>query len=242
MTLRATPRAALQRIFRSAEDENRRVILETMPRRPGSRFLDLGCGGGEWTLQVAEHVGAGDCNGVELIPQLADQARSRGIHVLETDLSHPLDGFADESFDVIHSNQVIEHLPGTDNFMHEIRRLLRPDGYAVISTNNLSSWHNIFSLVVGWQPLPCNVSDWVNLGNPFNAYPDCEHGVAGQTHLRIFTGKALTALARYHGLRPVAERGAGYYPLPSRIGRRFAQVDRRHAAFLVHLYEPEPLS
>jgi hypothetical protein len=27
-----TPRLALQRIFRSAEDENRRVILETMAR------------------------------------------------------------------------------------------------------------------------------------------------------------------------------------------------------------------
>lgn len=78
----------------------------------------------------------------------------------------------------------------------------------------------------------------MNLGNPCNAFPDCEHGVGGQTHLRVFTGKALTALAEYHGLRPVIERAAGYYPLPSAIARRFAEIDRRHGAFLDHLYEP----
>jgi SAM-dependent methyltransferase len=189
-------------------------------------------------MRVAEHIGATDCHGVELVPELAQQARARGVRVVEADLSQPLESFDDESFDVIHSNQVIEHLPGTDNFMREIRRVLRPDGYAVISTDNLSSWHNIVSLVVGWQPPPCNVSDYVNLGNPFNAFPDCEHGIGGQTHLRVITGKALTALAEYHKLRPVSERAAGYYPLPSRIARRLAQIDRRHGAFLVHLYEP----
>lgn len=227
----------LQRIFRSAEDENRRVILATMSPRPGARFLDLGCGAGTWTVEVAGHLGTEDRNGVEFVPELAERARARGITVTEADLSQPLESLEDASFDIIHSNQVIEHLAGTDTFMGEIRRLLRPDGYALISTNNLSSWHNIASLVMGWQPLPCNVSDWVHLGNPCNAFPDCEHDVRGQTHLRVFTGKALTALAEHHGLRPVSERGAGYYPLPTAIGRRLASIDRRHAAFLVHRFE-----
>jgi len=175
-----------------------------------------------------------------MIDVLGSQARERGIEVLEADLSEPLTAYEDQSFDVIHSNQVIEHLRGTDNFMHEIRRLLRPSGYAVISTNNLSSWHNILSLIAGWQPLPCNVSDWAYFGNPFNAFPDAEHNVRGQTHLRVFTGRALTGLARYHGLRPVVERAAGYYPFPSSVGRRLARVDRLHGAFLVHAYEPDP--
>jgi len=227
-------------VFRSTEDENRRVILETMPRRPGGRLLDLGCGDGAWTLEVARHVGASDFHGVEMIEEIASQARARHIDVLEADLSEPLDGYEDGSFDVIHSNQVIEHLRGTDCFMQEIRRLLAPDGYALISTNNLSSWHNILSLVVGWQPTPCNVSDCVNIGNPLNAYGDYEHSCRGQTHLRVFTAKALTALARYHGLRPLTECSAGYYPLPPNIGRHLARFDRRHGAYLVHLYEREP--
>jgi methionine biosynthesis protein MetW len=231
---------ALQAIFRATEDENRRVILETMEPRPGCRLLDLGCADGEWTVRVAEHVGAEELHGVEQVDRFAEQARARGVEVVQADLSERLEAYADESFDVIHSNQVIEHLHGTDTFMQEIRRLLRPNGYALISTNNLSSWHNIFSLVMGWQPPPCNVSDWVNLGNPLSAYDECEYTVRGWTHLRVFTGNALTALARYHGLEPLRERAAGYYPFPPRAARRLAELDRRHGAFLVHVFAPDP--
>jgi SAM-dependent methyltransferase len=225
----------LERIFAATEDENRRVILETMPARPGARLLDLGCSNGEWTMQVARRVGATEVHGVELIDERASRARARGIEVLQADLSAPLE-YEEESFDVIHSNQVIEHLSDTDAFMEEVRRLLRPDGYALVSTNNLSSWHNVLSLIVGWQPLPCNVSDWANLGNPLSASPDFEHKIRGQTHRRVFTGKALAALARYHGLRPIVERAAGYYPFPPSVARHLARLDRVHGAYLVHTY------
>jgi SAM-dependent methyltransferase len=229
-----------QRLFLSTEDENRRVILETMPAREGARMLDLGCSDGRWTLEVARHVGTTDIHGVEMLEERAAEARGHGVDVLVADLSEPLDAYEEASFDVIHSNQVIEHVRDTDCFLGEIRRLLRPDGYALLSTNNLSSWHNIGSLILGWQPLPCNVSDLVNVGNPFNPFSGCEHSARGQTHLRVFTGRALTELAGHHGLRPVVERSAGYYPLPPRIARHLARLDRRHAAFLVHRYEPDP--
>jgi methionine biosynthesis protein MetW len=230
----------LQRLFRSTEDENRRLILETMPARTGARLLDLGCGDGRWTVEVARHVGTNDIHGVEMLEARAAAARERGVDVVVADLSQPLDAYEDASFDVIHSNQVIEHLRDTDGFLREIRRLLRPDGYAVVSTNNLSSWHNIASLVLGWQPMPCNVSDAVNVGNPFDLFDHRDKAEPGQTHLRVFTGRALTELARYHGLRPVTELAAGYYPFPGKLGRELARLDRRHGAFLVHLYEPDP--
>jgi methionine biosynthesis protein MetW len=232
--------SALQRLFRSTEDENRRVILETMPTRPGARLLDLGCGDGQWTIEVARHSGAGAVHAVEVMENAASAARARGIDVLVADLSSGLAPLEDASFDVIHSNQVIEHVRDTDCFLREIRRLLRPDGYALISTNNLSSWHNIVSLVLGWQPAPCQVSDRVNVGNPLDLSSGVEHGYWGPAHLRIFTGRALTELAEFHGLRAVVERSAGYYPLPPRLGRGLAQIDRRHAAFLVHRFEPDP--
>jgi methionine biosynthesis protein MetW len=231
--------SALLRLFRSTEDENRRVILETMPTRPGARMLDLGCADGQWTIEVARHVGAAQLYGVEMLDERAAEARGRGIEVTVADLSERLDAYDDASFDVIHSNQVIEHVRNTDCFMQEIRRLLRPDGYALVSTNNLSSWHNIVSLALGWQPMPCNVSDVVNVGNPLDLFSGCEHGCRGQTHLRVFTGRALTELAAHYGLRTVVQRAAGYYPFPVSIGRTLARLDRRHGAFLVHLYAPE---
>jgi SAM-dependent methyltransferase len=203
-------------------------------------MLDLGCSDGRWTLEVASHVGTADIHGVEMLEERAAEARGHGVDVVVADLSEPLDAYEDASFDVIHSNQVIEHVRDTDCFIREIRRLLRPGGYALLSTNNLSSWHNIVSLMLGWQPMPCNVSDMVNVGNPFDLFDHREHAAPGQTHLRVFTGRALTELARYHGLRPVSERSAGYYPFTGEIGRQLAGLDRRHGAFLVHLYEPDP--
>jgi methionine biosynthesis protein MetW len=231
---------ALERLLRSTEDENRRVILETMPPRPEARMLDLGCSDGRWTLEIARHVGTTDIHGVEMLEERAVEARKRGVDAVVADLSQPLDAYEDASFDVVHSNQVIEHVRDTDCFTREIRRLLRPDGYALLSTNNLSSWHNIVSLTLGWQPMPCTVSDLVKVGNPLDVYDHYEQTSPGQTHLRVFTGRALSELARYHGLRPVTERSAGYYPFPGKVGRQLAQIDRRHGAFLVHLYEPDP--
>lgn len=74
-----------------------------------------------------------------------------------------------ESIDVVFSNQVIEHLYETDKFISEIYRILKPGGYAVISTENLSSWHNIFALILGWQPFSLsNISSLrSSIGNPF---------------------------------------------------------------------------
>lgn len=145
--------------------------------------------------------------------------------------------FDDSSVEVLHSNQVIEHLAKTDLFLQEIQRVLRPDGYAVVSTNNLASWHNVASLVAGYQPSPAHVSDYTITGNRLNAaFDGYVQDQAGQQHLRIFTVVGLEDLARFHGLAVLTSRTAGFYPFPPSIARRLARLDRRHGAFLVQKY------
>jgi SAM-dependent methyltransferase len=223
-----------ERVFRAAEAENRRAILRTIEARPGGTLLDLGCGDGRFTTQVAEQARVARVLGIELVPHIAEQARRRGVEVEQADLGKRLP-FEDGSIDVVHSNQVIEHLSFTDHFLREIRRVLAPDGYAVLSTNNLASWHNVVSLVAGWQPPPCHPSDEVIVGNPAN-FVDGAEGALGQMHLRIFTARALAAVAGHHGLRLEVDRGAGYYPLSPAASRVAARLDPRHAAFLVQRY------
>ena len=70
-----------ERIFRTAEEENRRAILAACRPRSGERLLDLGCGDGEFTMRVAQRVGAGEVHGVEFIEPVAELARARGITV-----------------------------------------------------------------------------------------------------------------------------------------------------------------
>jgi SAM-dependent methyltransferase len=225
----------LKRVFKDTEEVNRQAILAAAAPRPGATLVDLGCGGGEFTERVGQRVQAGRVIGVELIEPLAAEAERRGIEVVRADLGQTLP-FEDGSIDVVHSNQVIEHLPGTDHFMTEIRRVLRPGGYAVVSTNNLASLHNIAALTLGYQPNPCHVSDvQVGVGNPLNAYRG-DGGAAGQMHLRLFTGRALSELAELHGLRVELARTAGFYPLPPRAAEVATRVAPRWGAFLVQRY------
>jgi len=224
---------ALSRVFEATEDENKRVILELVAGGPPrNRVLDLGCFNGAFTAELGRAARASRLVGVEWLPQHADAARSRGIVVDESDLNEPLP-FPDHSFDLVHANQVIEHLRGTDRFLREVARLCAPDGRVVLSTNNLASWHNIGSLTLGLQPLPSHVSDEVHVGNPLDPRRGLRHADIGQTHLRVFTTRALRELAAAHGFRVTDTRMNGYYPLPPGGARVMARIDPLHAAFIV---------
>ena len=227
----------LSRVFRSSEEANRRAVLTALPARRGGDVLDLGTHRGDFTLRLADHLGADSLRGVELIEHHAAVARSRGIDVAVADLDDGIP-FPSESFDVVHANQVIEHVRRTDVLLREIRRVLRPDGIACLSTNNLSSWHNVLSLGFGMQPMPMHVSDEIIVGNPLNPEHRWGHRDYGRTHLRLFTARALTELASYHGLALERIQTVGYYPLPPVVARLATRIDPVHGAFIVGVFRP----
>lgn len=200
-------------------------------------MLDLGTGDGTFAVKVAESLDVRELVGVEFMPHKAEVARRRGMQVVEADLEGRLP-LEDASFDVIHANQVIEHLRHTDVFLAEIRRLLAPSGVVAISTNNLSSWHNVISLMAGLQPPPMHVSDELIVGNPLNPEDGWSHEDRGRIHLRLFTARALTQLCAHHGLRCVEVRTVGYYPLPPLVGRLASRLDGLHGAFLTGIFSP----
>jgi SAM-dependent methyltransferase len=224
----------LEHVFHASEERNRQDILRTMRPIDGGSLLDLGCANGVFTRRVAQACGAGEIHGIEFLEAWAAEARANGVDAVVADLAERLP-YDDATFDAVHSNQVIEHLQKTDHFMREIHRVLKPGGYAVISTNNLSSWHNVAMLLLGWQPAPCHVSDEIVVGNPINYQEGDEH-IPCQAHLRIFTHGSLAGLGAHHGLVPEVQIGSGYYPLPPRLAAPLARADRRHAAFLIHRF------
>lgn len=225
----------LERVFRLSEEENRRAILDSLPQGAGGSLLDIGAHRGEFTQRVADRLAADRVVGVELLEEHAQRARERGFEMVVANIDEglPLD---DAAFDVVHTNQVIEHVRRTDLFLSEIRRVLAPEGIACISTNNLSSWHNVVSLVLGMQPPPMHVSDEVVVGNPLNPEQGEPHEDAGRTHLRLFTGRALRELAAHHGLRAGRVSTSGYYPLPPRLARVAGRLDPTHGAFLIGIF------
>lgn len=211
-------------------EDNLRGIEQLLEPCPEARLLDIGCDDGRNTQRFAQAVGTGLVSGVEVVEQRAAEARGRGIEVVTGDVGAPLP-FAPGSFEAVVSNQVIEHLSDTDLFVDEIRRVLVPGGYAVVSTENLASWHNVAALTLGWQPFSLtNVSsERLGLGNPLAVHrgDDWEQPSTWQ-HRRVFAYRGLSELFEAHGLGVEQVRGSGYYPLP----RALARLDPRHAAFL----------
>jgi SAM-dependent methyltransferase len=142
--------------------------------------------------------------------------------------------FADDSFELVHANQVIEHVHDLDLFVTEIARVLRPGGRAIICTENLASWHNIAALMLGFMPFSLtNISSRGAIGNPFNlASTPAGELEKSWFHTRVLTAVGLEHLLRVHDLDVVARFAAGYHPLPPRVARALARRDVRHAAFI----------
>jgi 2-polyprenyl-3-methyl-5-hydroxy-6-metoxy-1,4-benzoquinol methylase len=205
-------------------------IVSLLERDRSHTLLDVGCDDGSLTMRLATAVGTTLVKGVEVVEERAVIARSRGIAVSTADLNLALP-YGDSTFDVVTSNQVIEHLADTDRFVEEIWRVVKPGGYVVTSTENLASWHNIGSLVLGWQPFSLTnvTSTRMGLGNPLAVHRQAswEHGDTWQ-HRRVFAFRGLKELFEAHGFSVETIKGSGYYPLPSRL----ASFDPRHAAFL----------
>jgi methionine biosynthesis protein MetW len=222
----------LDRVYRATEDLNKRSILDIVEARPGGVMLDCGCGDGEFTRALADRARVAEVWGVETVEHRATAAEGRGIRIVRADLNERLP-FDDGHFDVVHANQLLEHLHGTDDFLREIHRLVKPGGYALVSTNNLASWHNVISLVLGMQPPPMHVSSEVIVGNVLDPYRNTRFGSREDSHLRIFSYQALADLCRHHGFRVDVLRTSGYYPFPPAIARVLTAVDRRHGVFLI---------
>lgn len=107
-------------------------ILDAAPGAPDFQALDFGCGRGE-TVVAAREAGV-DAYGVDTFTfgGMAEAVRSldlpAGSIVAMDDDTIP---FADESFDVVVNNQVLEHVPSLDTTLKEIARVLKPGGCAL---------------------------------------------------------------------------------------------------------------
>ena len=109
------------------------IILEGLRLRSGARVLDLGCGLGDDTFQIAERVGAGGrVTGVDVSATMIDEARrraeGRGLSVdFEVGDSQAL-RFETGTLDGVRAERMLMHVPDAERAIAEMARVLVPGG------------------------------------------------------------------------------------------------------------------
>jgi ubiquinone/menaquinone biosynthesis C-methylase UbiE len=217
----------LNKFYGSANEDCIESIIKLLDENKKSKYLDLGCWDGKNTLKFNSKIKTKNISGIEITKEGKKKSKAKRIKIAGSDLNKKW-GFKDNSIDIITANQVIEHLYDTDNFIKEIKRILKPNGYAVVSTNNLSSWHNLVALLLGRQPFPSDVSNDSSVGKLIKLFP----GDGGSfAHLRIFSFKALKEIFEKYGFKIEKHIGVGYYPLPKYLDKLFGFIDPWHTVY-----------
>ncbi|CAG8981985.1 hypothetical protein HYALB_00004851 [Hymenoscyphus albidus] len=108
--------------------------------KPDSKILDVGCGPGSITRDLANLAPSGTTVGVDYFSTVVSQARaSYPLPNLTFEVGNTLKlEFPDNSFDIVHCHCVLEHLPGSGpkEAMKAFYRVCRPSGVVAVCDCN----------------------------------------------------------------------------------------------------------
>jgi SAM-dependent methyltransferase len=113
--------------------------------RPGMSLLDVGCGPGSITLDLADVVAPGAAVGVDLDPMAVERGRAaageRGVGNVrfEAGSIYALP-FSDATFDAAFAHQVLFHLSDQGAALRELRPVLKPGGVVGIRDLDCRLW------------------------------------------------------------------------------------------------------
>ncbi|MCB1248161.1 MAG: methyltransferase domain-containing protein [Acidimicrobiales bacterium] len=142
--------------WRTAEN-SAGYVLDAL--RPGMDLLDVGCGPGTITLDLARRVAPGRVVGVDASDAVIAEAQARAAETGSAVTFAVGDVYAldaeDRSFDVVHAHQVLQHLADPVAALRELRRVVRADGVVACRDSDYAAFV--------WAPTDPRLDRWNEL-------------------------------------------------------------------------------
>lgn len=113
----------------------------------GLSVLELGGGIGELSRRMTAR--SVDVTFVDLSEHNVRRARSLGLKAHRLDLNEGLPPFAAGDFDGVVMLEVIEHIVAAEELLLEVNRVLKPEGFLILSTPNFVFFLNRLRVLIG---------------------------------------------------------------------------------------------
>lgn len=128
--------------------------------QPGLRVLDVGCGPGSITLELAQRVAPSQVIGIDssqsVIAQAQEAARGAGDKTTRFETADAMNlPYADDSFDIVHAHQVLQHVPDPVGLLREMARVTRPGGLVAARDADYEA--------MTWAPAHPGLTRWLDL-------------------------------------------------------------------------------
>lgn len=127
-----------------------RKILEVRKETTGKlKILDIGCADLVTTKKYLKNVENYQLYAFDHFDSIDDKS----VKYKKLDLENGSFPYKKDFFDIIIAGQVIEHILNKDYLIEESYRTLKKGGLFICATENIASFDNIISLILGQEPI-----------------------------------------------------------------------------------------
>ena len=130
-----------------------KITIETINKlnENNLNIVDIGCRDCSYFDNIS-NINTNKLIGIDNVKKFIELGKKKGYDIIEHDLEKPLP-LKNKSIDIINCQQVIEHLLDTQEFIREIHRKLKMNGYLLIGIPNFNSFASRIRFLFGYRPL-----------------------------------------------------------------------------------------